>query len=45
VDNVLEVDGGVLKVGDEAAACTRVEVAAYSEAGIEDTRQRRHGGV
>jgi hypothetical protein len=44
---VLEVDGGVLKVGDEAAACTkaRVEVAAYSEAGIEDTRQRRHGGV
>jgi hypothetical protein len=36
VGDVLEVDSGVLQVGDKVAACSeaRVEVSVHSEAGI-----------
>jgi hypothetical protein len=44
---MLEVDSDMLRVRDEGVACTEagVEVAAYSEAGIEDSRQWWHSGV
>jgi hypothetical protein len=54
---VLQVDGGVLRVGDEAAACSeaRIEAATCSEtgdeavacsgAGIEDGRRWQRDSV
>jgi hypothetical protein len=57
VGDVLEVNGGMLQVGDTAAACSEagVEVAASSEArddaaacsevGIKNGRWRRHVDV
>jgi hypothetical protein len=39
VSDVLEVDGGMLQVGDKTASCSkaRVEAAARSEARVEAT--------
>jgi hypothetical protein len=38
--DLLEVDGGVLRVGDEAAACSKaaIKAVAFSRAGIKDGR-------